>query len=261
MTGRRLADHLQRGERTTPMGIGNVKRVYAQWGTLPEKPFRVLVWMAAVSLDHDDPPLYFAGRDTLVFAMGRTLPDADDEASGLQREAAYRALKRVMRTLKSHGAVSVVRRGGSGRYATYALCLAAQQGVGHRPPIERQGDGDRPPKRVTDHPPEGDVQRPVGGRSPSPIGEEEQRRINSRSGGPRQAVTSPAVIDRVIAVLREETGHTVTPEHAAAVARQIGPGERNTLAYVEKCVRRDPVRFLPTPTPPRFTAAGGFETV
>ncbi|WP_233525766.1 hypothetical protein [Actinomadura spongiicola] len=68
------------------------------------------------------------------------------------------------------------------------------------------------------------------------------------------------MIERIIVVLGETTGRTVTREHAAAVARQIGPGTSNTLAYVEACIRRNPSRFLPTPTPPRFTAAHGFNT-
>ncbi|GLZ10265.1 hypothetical protein Acsp04_05000 [Actinomadura sp. NBRC 104425] len=71
---------------------------------------------------------------------------------------------------------------------------------------------------------------------------------------------SSQVIDKIISVLKETRGRTIDRNHAAAVARQIGPGRTNTLAYVEKVIRDRPDDFLPTPQPPRFTAANGFET-
>ena len=75
-----------------------------------------------------------------------------------------------------------------------------------------------------------------------------------------QGQISSQVIDKIIDVLRETTGRTVSREWAARQARRIGPGKSNTLAYVEKVIRSRPGDFLPTPQPPRFTAANGFET-
>jgi hypothetical protein len=64
---------------------------------------------------------------------------------------------------------------------------------------------------------------------------------------------------RVIEVLEEIGGRPVDERHAARVAKDLAPrATKDPLNFVEKCIRNDPERFLPTPTPPRFTAAHGF---
>ncbi|MFC5182831.1 hypothetical protein [Actinomadura harenae] len=230
------------------MGIRNVKAVFDNWRQLPDGPFRLLVYMAIRSMDDDDPPVYFAGRDELVMAIGRELPDMSetDAASDRARAASYEAVKRAVRTLKADAAITVIRRGGAGRNATYALHL--------------KGNAQPSPKGAAQPSPKGNTARSAGGRAAFPQGVQDNR--GSTSGRADGASVGPSVDlpDLVVSLLRASTGQTVSREHATKVVQQIGPGTSNTPRYVETCIRRDPAKYLPTPTPPRFTASGGFES-
>jgi hypothetical protein len=107
------------------MGIGNVKATFARWYALPDLPFRLLIYMAARSMDDDDPPLYFAGWEELALAGGRIVPgksDVDGEAAKARRSAEV-AVSSATKTLIKRGAVKVISRGAPGRNATYALML------------------------------------------------------------------------------------------------------------------------------------------
>jgi hypothetical protein len=63
------------------MGAGNVKAVYALWADLPDRPFRVLAYMALTAKDADDPPMFWGGRESLAVAIGRKVSPNDSEAS------------------------------------------------------------------------------------------------------------------------------------------------------------------------------------
>lgn len=105
------------------MGAGNVKLAYGRWADLPHAPFRVLVFMAVMSLDKDDPPLFWAGRDVLAMALGRMVPDEDDDETARERDTTFRLVRKATTVLAKHGAISVKTRAAPGRNAVYALHL------------------------------------------------------------------------------------------------------------------------------------------
>lgn len=69
----------------------------------------------------------------------------------------------------------------------------------------------------------------------------------------------PDTTAAVVSALHERTGRTVDNTHAAQVAHQLLNAAHGTVAkpaaYVAAAISRDcqPDRFLPTPTPPRYT--------
>jgi hypothetical protein len=105
------------------MGAGNVGLVYARWGHLPHVPFRVLAYMALRTLDDDDPPLFWGGRDSLAAALGRIVPKPEDDAAKRERRAAFQAVKEAVTTLRKYGAAELVEDARPGRNAVYALNL------------------------------------------------------------------------------------------------------------------------------------------
>jgi hypothetical protein len=123
------------------MGATNVTLVYAHWTRLDGAPFRVLIYMALVSLDADDPPRYFGGWEALANALGRQLPPKDDPGQKAQREraAAAEAVRVAVRQLTRAGAVSTLRPAGAGHRAEYALHLPAPEPQGEPAP-EPQGE-------------------------------------------------------------------------------------------------------------------------
>lgn len=143
--------------------------------------------------------------------------------------------------------------------------------IRHRPPVALARSQKARTRYVLRDPARGTVppeNAGLGAESPQPRGTvpPELGAENTTSRGtvpPRtdldQRQTSSQVTERIVAVLEEIGGRPVDPAHAERVARQIGPGKSNTLAYVERCIRNDPDRFLPTAQPPRFTAASGFQ--
>lgn len=109
--------------------------------------------------------------------------------------------------------------------------------------------------------PERDQSGPTAGLEVVPQRDRTGPTVGHRSDRSDQDQISSQVIDRVAEVLAElGGGRRIDRAHAAAVAQQIGPGRSNTLAYVERVIRSRPDDFLPTPQPPRFTAARGFES-
>jgi hypothetical protein len=105
------------------MGAGNVKLVFTRWGDLPHGPFRVLTFMALVSLDDDHPPRFWGGRESLVVALGRKLPDEVDEDTKRERQAAFKAARDATTTLTKRGAITVVRTARPGQRQEWILNL------------------------------------------------------------------------------------------------------------------------------------------
>ncbi len=123
------------------MGASNVKLVYAQWGHLADRPFRLLVHMALVTLDDDrdgrPARRYWQGREALAGALGRSLPSPDDttDDARARRAAAFEAVRSALKSLVDAGAVargdSVAR---SGHRAEYVLHLVIPQPQGQPAP-------------------------------------------------------------------------------------------------------------------------------
>lgn len=140
----------------------------------------------------------------------------------------------------------------------------------HRPPVDLARSKKARTRYVVRDPaapspraglvPERDQASPSVGPDWSQSGTSSSPRAGHRSDQSDQSQISSQVTTRIADLIEELSGQRVSDAYAAAVARRIGPGKSNTLAYVEKCIRNDPARFVPTPQPPRFTAANGFES-
>ena len=52
------------------MGARHVAAAFAQWGSLPDRPFRLLAYMALVAKDSTAQPTYWGGRDGLCVGLG-----------------------------------------------------------------------------------------------------------------------------------------------------------------------------------------------
>lgn len=126
------------------MGIQNIQTVYARWGALDGAPFRLLVFMAMVTMDDEDIPRYFATRDVLIrMGLGKSHPDepakfdhsrqADDDRRRIR--ANEQALKVALAALKKAGALSVLRPAAPGRSAEYGLLIHSPTGKAE--PTER----------------------------------------------------------------------------------------------------------------------------
>jgi hypothetical protein len=122
--GRRGCHRKALARMRTLMGAGNVKLVYGLWGHLPDRAFRLLAYMALSSLDTDEPPRFWGGREAAAIALGRDLPRVLDRArsqpatgAGVeierQRAAAFQDVKKWTRVLLDAGAIA--RAGGPAR--------------------------------------------------------------------------------------------------------------------------------------------------
>lgn len=108
------------------MGARNAKLCYALYGSLPDAPFRVLVFMALTTIDADPVPVFNGRWESLAVSLGRLVPDDDpgDRDGAREREAASRAVRRAITALTRSKAVTVLKRGsGPGGPAEYRLNL------------------------------------------------------------------------------------------------------------------------------------------
>jgi DNA-binding transcriptional ArsR family regulator len=109
------------------MGATNVSHVYAFWSHLPAPSKVLLTYMALVTRDDQDPPLFDGGRDVLALALGRDL------LGGEFTNADKNAVTRALAPLKASGVVTVAREPFPGRSARYALHLLPEgNDPGHR---------------------------------------------------------------------------------------------------------------------------------
>jgi hypothetical protein len=108
------------------VGAGNVKLVYARWYDLPDLPFRLLAYMALVSMDGDLAPSYWGGWESLALAAGRLVPERNDAAKDVVkvRRAALKAVNVATGVLLDRRAVRVKTAAAPGRNTTYELMLA-----------------------------------------------------------------------------------------------------------------------------------------
>lgn len=149
------------------MGAQNVSKAFTLWRSLTDQPFRALTYMALVSMDSDDPPTYWGGREALAEALGHTLPpedSADAEAAAQVREKAYRAVKRALRSLQQEGAIHTLKPASFRRHAVYEIRL--RLGVDNRP----QGTEIAPPKGTDESTPKGSEKAPPKGTDETPVG-------------------------------------------------------------------------------------------
>lgn len=117
------------------MGAGNVAQAFTYWTALDDRSFRVLCRMALVSLDNGNPPKYFAGRDDLAAALGKSLPPKPEdtdltleaEAARKVRASVYEIVRKAVAKLVKEGAIV---SSGDARFrnrAEYSLYLTPQR--------------------------------------------------------------------------------------------------------------------------------------
>jgi hypothetical protein len=90
------------------------------WGHLPGESFKVLNYMALITLDRDPEPVYWGKTEALIEALGR---------KGEPTESDYRALRRAIKPLVDNGAISVDKRQVKGRPPAYRLHLHRTESV------------------------------------------------------------------------------------------------------------------------------------
>lgn len=241
------------------------------------------------ALDHAPDTLTYRERYVLVVLAENARdstrmcwPGIEDDERVIRRLRLSRTQRyRVLASLVDKGALMRVRRGQKNVRAVYSIPRFTPQ-CPETPDAEAvDSTSQRPENRDPDEnlsvPKTGTLsesQRPGSGSSasrfralsvpksgtPSPQSPQSPHPRARETSKPGDASDDEEkIIDRIIQVLGEVGGVRVDRAHAARVAQQIGTGRTNPLAYVEKCIRNDPARFTPTPQPPRFTAANGFE--
>lgn len=95
------------------MGAKNALRVYEGWGALPDRPLRLLVYMALVARDDDAEPWFALGHEALArFALAMDLPELDDDdpRSRAARDAVLRKVRRAVTTLHRRRAIETTRK-------------------------------------------------------------------------------------------------------------------------------------------------------
>jgi hypothetical protein len=115
------------------MGASNVSAAFRMYPDLPHRAFRLLAYMALVSLDEDRPDaparISWIGREALAEALGFSVPpepDVDDtsvdaEVARVRRHGAFVVLGTAIRELIAAGAIERVRAGGRNRTAEYRI--------------------------------------------------------------------------------------------------------------------------------------------
>lgn len=125
------------------MGARHVAAAFAQWGSLPDRPFRLLAYMALVAKDATVEPAYWGGRDGLCLGLG-----IEPTPNG------HRIARRAIRDLVEAGAIERRYVGHSTKRSEYRLILTATKGDGSVPLCgthstsddETEGGHESPPK-------------------------------------------------------------------------------------------------------------------
>jgi hypothetical protein len=92
------------------VGARLVAATYAHYPHLPDRAFRLLVYMALVCKDDTPTPVYYGGREALATALG-----AAEDAAG------YQVVRRCLSALVAYGAISRELAGYRGKRAEYRL--------------------------------------------------------------------------------------------------------------------------------------------
>lgn len=109
------------------MGAHNVALALHAGRALPHPAKLVLVRMALVARDHDRPPRYFGGWESLADTLGYDVPPSTpgDKDATRRRATARTLVSRQVRTLVEAGLVTRAgERPHPGRRAEYALRLS-----------------------------------------------------------------------------------------------------------------------------------------
>lgn len=109
------------------MGARNAKAVGLAWPGLPDRPWRVLLWMALTSLDEDKGEraarTYYAGHAAIAEMLGLDPKSTSD----------LRVVRRAVAHLVRAGALVPLHAAGNGRTAVYVVCTASLRAVDNGP--------------------------------------------------------------------------------------------------------------------------------
>ena len=138
------------------VGSQNVRTVYARWAHLPDRSFRLLIFMALVTMDDDTEMLFWGGRETMALSLGRIVaekPARDDlsaraDADRRTRAADFQAVKESLSRLIKAGVVTVQKAESPGRPAVYKLILDAPGGKARGRADLLDGVGETYPNRA-----------------------------------------------------------------------------------------------------------------
>jgi hypothetical protein len=157
------------------MGAQLVALTYAHWKHLPDRPFRLLTYMALVTKDTNAAPTFYGGRTAMAEALG--LPDTDASSK--------RMVSRAIAVLVDAGAVKRVYMGHAGKRSEYLLTLSRFPKKDDST-VTQQGDS-AVTVRVTPESGKGDSAVPERVTPQSPLGTTEEPQRNTR--GARSRVT------------------------------------------------------------------------
>jgi hypothetical protein len=181
----------------------------------------MLAYMAVTAHDADR-PRFWGGREALALSMGRPVADkkTEDPEEQAHRRRAFKAVDRMLATLKDEGAITQMKPASPGHNAVYALNLDAE-----RTPLI----GDRPKGKRT----------PVAGERKGPKGPK-NRPAKDRNG--------PRLVD---------TTHPGYWGECTPITDLTDPGDRGPEEYQEEVglkVGEEMAEVSPTSHPPRATA-------
>ncbi|MFJ6453780.1 hypothetical protein [Paenarthrobacter sp. NPDC091669] len=97
------------------MGASNVAKVFTNWRHLSHREARALTYMALISLDADNPPVFFGGWEAVAAALGL-------DCQG-KRASAERATMQVFAALREAGAIVSSGQARMKVRAEYAISL------------------------------------------------------------------------------------------------------------------------------------------
>lgn len=107
------------------MGFHLEGAAWAIWSELPDRPFRVLLFIAR-SLPDPDPgepiPDWYGNPDRLAVAIGQL-----DQVDGKQRRTVLNKISRAMTALVDAGALTVISRASPGNRARYGVQLSMER--------------------------------------------------------------------------------------------------------------------------------------
>ena len=138
------------------MGASHVSACYAQWSHLPDRPFRLLTYMALIAKDATPEPTFWGGRDAMCLALGLD-PDP----------ISYRVARRAVAELVEAGALERKYIGHAGKRSEYRVCVTAKKGDMGVP----QSPNDPTDKGGQERPPEGGHLSPQRGTPESAKGD------------------------------------------------------------------------------------------
>lgn len=230
------------------MGARNVSAVFARWTHVPDPAFRVLVFMALVTYDHADPPVFWDGQEALAVGLGRMIPEepaesdssARADAARRQREADIRAVKRCLQVLTGVGVVKVHRRHAPGRHAEYALSLGADSGRGPAAILDAIPVDDDEATRDAARPGHGTPHVPLTGRlASSVVGGKggETYRTTEEQGKEQHHLTG----ERHLAGARDAAGKAEESERAAAAHAVLASLPDFGTEYMNRTNTADPM--------------------